>query len=169
MEGIRMAKSGWWYLKDCWENLEKIANEREVQKFSLNSSRQLSKFSTHLVGIVGECVVAAQSGRMLDERLLLAGDDGHDFDTGGKTVNVKTSCYSSDPHLKVLKNEKKWCDYYVLVVAEMVCRRARIAGYATLDMVKGAKVRSYGHGLVYSLTEGELLDGLPPCLKRTVK
>lgn len=167
--GIRMAQSGWWYLKDAWEALEKIAHEREVQKFSLRSGRQLSKWSTHLVGLVGEAVVAAQSGLDLDSRLIAAGDDGHDFTVGGKTVNVKTSCYVGDPHLKVMKREKKFCDYYVLVEAEMVCRRARVVGYATIDMVKDAKVRSYGHGLVYSLTADALKSGLPPCMKRSAK
>lgn len=164
--GIRMANSGWWYLKDAWEELERIANEREIQKFSLKSGRQLSKWSTHLVGLVGEAVVAAQSGLDLDSRLLATGDDGHDFNVNGKCINVKTSCHVGDPHLKVNKREKKLCDYYVLVEAEMVCRRARIVGYATADMVTGAKVRSYGYGLVYSLTPDQLLEGLPPPMRK---
>lgn len=167
--GIRMAKSGWWYLKDAWEELERIATEREVQKFSLRSGRQLSKWSTHLVGLVGEAVVAAQSGLDLDARLLLAGDDGHDFSVDGNSVNVKTSCYVGDPHLKVMVREKKLCDYYILVEAEMVCRRARVAGHATAAMIKGAKVRSYGHGMVFSIPASGLVEGLPPCMKRKVK
>ena len=150
----------------AWDDIMRIATEREVQKFSLSSGRQLSRYSTHLVGLIGEVVVAKESGQPFDDRLLLAGDDGHDFESHGKTINVKTSCYFDDPHLKVMKKEKLPCDFYVLVAADIPSRRARLVGHASLEDVMAAKVRSYGHGIVYSLTESSMRPGLPPCMNR---
>jgi hypothetical protein len=167
LDQIRLTRSKeWWCLDGAWDDIMRIATEREVQKFKLSSGRQLSKYSTHLVGLIGEIVVAKESGMKFDDRLLLGGDDGHDFSSGGKTVNVKTSCYHDDPHLKVMKREKLPCDFYILVAADVPTKRAKLVGHATLADVTSSTVRSYGYGIVYSLTADKLTPGLPPCMNR---
>lgn len=90
-----------------------------------------------------------------------------DFDTNGARaydvilddgtrVDVKTSSYISDPHLKRLKEDDiKYVDVYVLMAGKLP--NYKYIGWATFnELIQEKNLHDYGHGLTYKLEPHEL-------------
>lgn len=141
------------------DELHAAADDRHTQKRAFASSRYWHQDS-HFVGLTGEWLISAFTGRPFDITLRIEGDAGADF----PLTDVKTSTFVSDPHLKQPTRPKRWVPNYVLCVFDPGSECVRLAGWATQDMLRDASVRDYGHGPNFHLPEAALLSGLPECL-----
>jgi hypothetical protein len=151
----------WIDLSEHWEELTKLARLRDNQKKNYKSTKNWSKDSTHLLGLIGELCFSINTGLKIDKTLKVAGDDGYDFIHNGKTYDIKTTSYYSKPNLIQNLNPKKWADYYILVGVNMSKKTAKIFGYATKEELQNAELYDYGYGNRRVIEEDGLNKGLP--------
>lgn len=145
--------------RDVLQVLHEHADARHEQKRDFESSRYWHEDS-HFVGLVGEWLVSALTGRPYDARRRIEGDGGVDF----PRTDVKTSTFVSDPHLKHLVNAKSWTDFYVLAVFDPSRAITRVGGWASAEMLRAGEIHDYGHGANFYLPEAVLYSGLPDVL-----
>ena len=156
----------WRAIKEAtWDNLFSVAKQMHQVKLGYRSTVETQwnmdegkRIMVRLAGLIGEALVASELGLKLNLNVLRQGDGGYDF----PGIDVKTSTFLSDPHLKVPPSQVKEEKFYVLTVVDLNQRRARVAGYATCDMVRKAPQRNYGNGPMHFIRASELIAGLPP-------
>ena len=138
-----------------WSRCRDFSDTLDSKKKSYGSSKYWNS-DAHFIGTIAESLVGALIGSDPNLDIHPEGDGGHDF----KGTDVKASTFIKDPHLKIDQKELKGNDF-ILVVVDSEKRRARVAGWADEEMVRGGSKRNYGYGEMYSLTEKELRPGLP--------
>lgn len=156
-----MRSSGWIKLDPFWPIIQAVGSQRDIQKKSYKTTKNWSNNSTHQLGIIGELVLSYHTGLPVNFDLLYEGDGNLDFDIRGKTVDVKSTQYWRDPHLKQYPNPKKWSDIYILVSIDLKMREGLLVGWASADEMKSAPLVNYGHGDQRSLPGSQLHAGLP--------
>ena len=155
----------WIDLSQHWQRIVRLDAERQEQKKDYASGLHLSRYSTWLVGLAGEVAVSISCGQPIDEELKPGGDGGKDFECDFGAVDVKSTTRIATPHLVVFPKQKHWSDFYVLSVVDVGRKRARIAGWATVDEVKGGGTKDYGYGERLFLSEDDLHPGLVPSME----
>lgn len=126
-------------LADVWDDLHRIATERNKQKVDYPDTRQLTG-NPHLAGVCGEWGYGQMTGLMPNLELLEHGDGRPDF----PGVEVKTSKYYTDPWLRLFTDEELIAEIYVLVALNRFIdfggRWVQPIGYATaaeIDVARG--------------------------------
>ena len=149
-----------------WEQLEKKAQQFHNTKLSYKSTAETQwgmdakrRINVRLAGLIGEALVASELGWRQNLRLMPGGDGGYDF----PGIDVKTSTFISDPHLKVAPDKLTDGKIYVLVAVDMRERKASIVGHATAEMIRSKNyTKDYGgYGETMYLTSSDLTPGLP--------
>jgi len=143
------------------EHLTEMGRARDEEKRWLSSTSSWSRESSHVTGLHGEAAVSVLTGLPLCCELISSGDGGHDFLVEGRSVDVKTSLYWQDPHLKQSQYPKVWSDFYVLAAMDTDTCRVRVCGWASRDELRAAKQVNYGYGNRLSMSAAELRPGLP--------
>ncbi len=145
----------WIDISPYWNELEKIASERDSQKRAFATSRYFNNKS-HFVGLLGEKVYCLCRGTQMDISLKIKGDDGKDIqDPFLGEVEVKTSTFFSDPDLKHPVNSKHWPSIFALVVLDLENKKGALVGYTSLDKLK-QKQKDYGYGSQYYMNWKDL-------------
>jgi hypothetical protein len=152
---------GWIDMSPVWDLLHAIGHERDTQKLKYASTKNWSRESTHFLGMVGEALLAFHTGIPVNAFLDPAGDGNKDFVWEGKTLDVKTTKYWSDPYLKQYLKPKSWCDFYFLAASDVPNRRAKLFGWTTMDGMQRAPVMDYGYGPQLSIRHTDLNHGIP--------
>ena len=138
-----------------WSRCRDFSDTLDSKKKSYGSSKYWNP-DAHFIGTIAESLVGALIGSHPNLDIHPEGDGGRDF----RGTDVKASTFIDDPHLKISPWEFKG-NHFVLVVVDPERKRARVAGWADEEMVRGGKKRDYGRGDRYVLTEKELRPGLP--------
>jgi hypothetical protein len=151
-----LMNDGWVNMECIWEDLVLMGSERDKQKSSYRSTKNWSKYSTHVLGAIGEMCFSIVTGHPVNAASLPEGDGNIDFLIGGKTIDVKSTQYWKDPDLKQYPKPKKWVDIYVLCGVDVDGKRAKLFGWATADSMRNAKIVDYGYGGQLSLNHSDL-------------
>lgn len=164
-QGHRMRMDdGWIDMEPVWDLLHQIGHERDIQKLSYRSTKNWSSESTHFLGIVGETALSFVTGIPVNAFLDPQGDGNKDFSWDGRTIDVKTTKYWSDPYLKQYPQPKSWCDVYVLAATDIPRKRAKIFGWVEREAMQMAPIMDYGYGPQLSLRHTELNQSIPTFL-----
>lgn len=133
---------------------------RETADAMDNQKRPPKHFNSdaRYIGMLGEIAYGKESGQEVNCELMIMGDGGTDFPGG---VDVKTSTFVSDPHLKHYANPNHWPEWFVLVVVPRSYDKYRIAGHASKAQMLAADIADYGYGDQYYIPEYWLTPGLP--------
>ena len=67
------------------------SDKREHSVIDRKFDKNNSSWAVNLMGHLGERAVAKAYSTLVDDRILTAGDEGHDLIINGKTIQVKTS------------------------------------------------------------------------------
>ena len=164
---------GWWDLRRWWSEIADISREWKAtgrssakwENAGRSGARVWKKEESTFVGLMGELVVALETGLPLTTALISEGDSGWDFVYLGRTVDIKTATYDP-PHLKEYLDPGPRADCFVLSHVDYWRQRARVVGHATRFQVATAPVVDYGHGPRLSLGPERLTKGIPPWLPR---
>lgn len=144
--------------KDTWDRCWEFAEKIETLKRNWKVTSYFTYYS-HFYGILGEALLSNMMGIPYNDKVTYKGDGHSDF-LG--FIDVKTSTFCSDPHLKVFPNEleddKK---IFTLVGLCLKTKKAKYFGYATTQMLKQAPTINYGKGIRYALTGNDLLKQVP--------
>ena len=159
----------WIDLSKHWEELNKLAKLRDNQKKDYKSTKNWSKSSTNLIGLIGELCFSIETGLELDREIKPCGDLGYDFMYNGKTYDIKTTVYYTNPHLKQYPNPKVWSDYYILVGVNLNKKLAKMFGYALKEELQTAKLFDYGYGEQRVIENKDLHKDLKKLLGISVK
>lgn len=145
-----------------WDICDTFAKAIDDDKRHLGDSTYWNK-NAHFVGLIGEALVANVLKLPINLELIRGGDGKLDFQPPGDLlpIDVKTSTFLRDPHLKAHPNELKRDKLFVLVVVDLKQRKARICGSATSQELLKAQRVNYGYGLMCSLPEDMLTPGIP--------
>ena len=159
----------WHDISSEWPRLKEIAKQRDDQKGGYASTKNWTVAgSTHFTGVCGEFCTSMEIGLPIDDTLRIEGDPGYDFILKNTSYDSKTANFWTSPDLKEFINRKKWADIYILVALKNY-RWARVVGWATLEQLRAAIPRNYGHGDMLSITCDELCEwkqlGLPNQLR----
>jgi hypothetical protein len=139
------------------ERCRAFADEIDAKKRNLPSARYWNR-DAHYDGLIGEWLVAQALGLDVNENLLVGGDGKVDF----PGIDVKTSRYWREPHLRLNPNELYRDINFVLVAWDEGQSRARIVGWASTERVLAlGEIRDYGYGPRHCLLESQLFPGLP--------
>lgn len=148
--------NNWIDLKDHWQHLYDVAMERETQKKDFPTPFKWKKYPSHFIGLCGEKVFSIVYDIPVNEDLIVTGDGGYDFIISNKKVNVKTTIYWHDPHLKEMLDPKWWADYYFLVALDVQRKKGKLCGWATQEELRHAPKRDYGYGIRLMLDHKDL-------------
>lgn len=151
-----ISQDGWVDLSSIWSHISSIGDSRDVQKKNYKSSKNWSKHSTHVLGLIGEICFSVYTGIDACLELIPEGDGNIDFIINGKSIDIKTTRYWKDPDLKQYPNPKKWADAYVLCAVDVDEKRAKIFGWTTKEAIVNAKKVDYGYGVQLSMNHSEL-------------
>lgn len=145
----------WYDLTPFWELIGAIAQDRNSQKGGFASSQYWNK-DPHFVGLCGEFIFDFATNLPIDLKLKVKGDGGTDFKLAdGRIVNVKTSTYWNDPHLKMSEKDH-WVDIFVLAGLDYDRQRCKLFGWATADELRNGQIANYGYGDRYTLRPKDL-------------
>ena len=145
--------SDWIDLTPHWARIKEVARERHAQKHRFRSTGRMSHKS-HFIGLCGETAYAKAYGLKVDTTLRRHGDDGNDF---WGDIDVKTSTFLIDPHLKHRVGSRKWPRRgFVLAVLDEPRKRARLIGYCSTRQLQIASMKDYGYGRQHFLREMSL-------------
>ena len=149
--------------KEDFEWVSKVAENRQAnkEKFRVRSQKFTERYSdldTHVLGLIGEFVVA----KWLDvetspmERLMLGGDGGIDFNKLGVSIQVKTR-RGHNRDLLVSTNDLK-SDCYILVT--VVGKSTIIHGFCTRShlMDSSTEIVDFGYGERFIVKQRDLLS-----------
>lgn len=114
----------------------------------------------HLLGFIGEALVAAEAGLVYDPADKPIYDGGCDFPQTDVKATVPRGRF-----LMRLVAQPLRADFYVLVIVDVSRRRAAVAGYATRREVEAAPVHEFGFGATRCIPMTELTAGIPPPLR----
>lgn len=156
--------TNWISLKEHWQHLYDVAMKRENQKKDFPTPFKWKKFPPHFIGLCGEKVFSLVFGLPVNEDLIITGDGGYDFVVNGNKINVKTTIYWHDPHLKEMINPKWWADYYFLVALDTQRKRGRLCGWASQEELYNGYRQDYGYGSRLVVFNDELHTGTLPVL-----
>jgi len=145
-------------LKNVWNEIEKIGNERHNQKVNYQSNKNIKKglYNSHVIGVAGEYIYSYLIRKSVDKCLKICGDDGYDFDD---LTDVKTTTYWP-PILKVPVDTKKWTENYALVYIDEKEKNGCFIGRVSKEVVlKGNKQKLKSFlPLNYMLTIEEVMN-----------
>ena len=159
----------WWPLDAGWQAtnfIAKLHNQKKDKRQSTNAwagtrDNNPSAFTSHWYGLLGEVVYSLETKQLVNFKEIDCGDSGSDFPDG---YDAKAVTFWQDPWLKVPINTHKWPDNGFAVIALNIDRReGKLVGWATIDMVKSAKVKEWNPqaGPQYSIPPHELLHERP--------
>ncbi len=152
---MNMINDLWHPISDATYNrCRRQADARDRQKRGYKTANYMNKDSNFL-GLLGEALIGYMMNTKPDGALRAEGDGGFDF----PNLDVKGCAILRDPHLKLLAKDldpEKPKDF-ALVVIDLERRRARLAGFATYDMMSKAPFKDYGYGPRRHLPEHELI------------
>lgn len=156
--------TNWITLIPYWQHLHDVAMKREKQKKNFRSTQKWNKYSPHFIGLCGEKVFSLIFGLSVNEDLIVTGDKGYDFLIDNNKINVKTTIYWYDPHLKEVLKPKYWADYYFLVALDTKRKRGRLCGWASQEEVYNGYRQDYGYGTRLVVFNDELHKTILPVL-----
>lgn len=135
-------------LSEIWPAIVAAGRTRDRRKKNYQSADYRNDDSA-AVGVAGEYVYALFTDSEVDLSYKPEGDGGMDF----PGVDVKTSTFPSDPHLKLFEKDfSKPAERFVLVALCLQKRQARLVGWISKDDAKQvATRRDYGYGNVFSI------------------
>tara|TARA_Y100000593_G_scaffold31842_1_gene62725 strand:- start:2779 stop:3243 length:465 start_codon:yes stop_codon:yes gene_type:complete len=135
-------------LSEIWPAIVAAGLTRDRRKKNYQSADYRNDDSA-AVGVAGEYVYALFTDSKVDLSYKPEGDGGMDF----PGVDVKTSTFPSDPHLKLFEKDfSKPAERFVLVALCLQKRQARLVGWISKDDAKQvATRRDYGYGNVFSI------------------
>lgn len=151
-----LMNDGWVNMECIWEDLVLMGSERDKQKSSYRSTKNWSKYSTHVLGAIGEMCFSIVTGYPVNAASLPEGDGNIDFLIGGKTIDVKSTQYWKDPDLKQYPKPKKWVDIYVLCGVDVDGKRAKLFGWTDMKNLISARRVDYGYGEQLSMNHSLL-------------
>lgn len=143
---------------DIWDKCRAFADAIDNLKKPWKASRYWNK-DAHFVGLLGEAVVAEHYKLPMNMNLTIGGDGHADFNG---VIDVKTSSYISDPHLKLTPQDIQRDMLFLLVAIDLPRRKYKICGSAHSKLVKeqGTKI-NYGYGDMYCMKADQLSPGIP--------
>ena len=156
--------TNWITLIPYWQHLYDVAMQRETQKKDFPTPFKWDKFPPHFIGLCGEKIFSLEFGLPMNEELIKTGDGGYDFIVNNKKINVKTTIYWHDPHLKEMTDPKWWADYYFLVALDTQRKKGRLCGWASQKELQNATVKDYGYGSRLTIDYKDLHTGTLPVL-----
>lgn len=127
-----------------------LGQRRDALHEGQHSTRNLSRYSSHAVGLAGEKIFAQRFRLQVDDRPRIDGDGGIDFTLRRWTVDVKTVVDDAMHRPPLLKREvgKLHAMVLVLAVVNMEKRTGRLLGWEYDGVMVRKRTQSFGRGIV---------------------